>query len=200
MTLEEIGAQREGEHRGGIRQKYVLSEQGRLLLLRHYDGTTEKIDWLAKQLGMPRQIIRRWGSQLGLARQKEPRWTPEEIAYLENNLSRVSTKAMAERLGRTQTAVKLKAKRLHLNKTQEGYTMRGLCLGLGCDHHKVQRWMERGWLKGKRRQTERDRDIWYFSDKAIREFVKNHPQEVDPRRCDWLWLVDLLVGGLGALE
>lgn len=78
--------------------------------------------------------------------------------------------------------------------------MRGLCLGLGCDHHTVERWLQKGWLKGTKRHTERTRDMWYFTDQSIRDFVRKHPNEIDPRRADWLWLVDVLVGGLGELS
>jgi DNA helicase HerA-like ATPase len=33
----------------------------------------------------------------------------------------------------------------------------------------------------------------------VREFIIAHPNEIDPRRMDWLWMVDLLSGGLGSL-
>lgn len=203
--LEEVGAQRTGtRHAGGHPQKYILTESQRRLLLEKYDGRGETIDKLMSYFpGIPRWKIRHWGAQLGLARQREPAWTTAEIEYLERNITRKSLKEIAEHLGRTQVAVKLKAKRLELNKTQEGYTMRGLCLGLGCDHHAVERWLKNGWLKGSRRHSARTPqqggDMWYFSDAAIRKFVKEHPHEIDPRRMDWLWVVDVLVGGLGEL-
>ncbi len=200
MAIEQIGIKRTGIHSGGRPQKYVLNEQGRRLILAKYDGSSETIDELMHYFpGYPRHVIRKWGSDLGLARQKEPRWTEEDEAYVERNLHRKSIADIAKHLGRTQTAVKLKAKRIGVNKCgQEGYTMRGLCMGLGCNHHAVARWLERGWIKGRRRQTERpDRDVWLFTDQDIRQFVKQHPQEIDPRRADWLWLVDVLVGGIG---
>jgi hypothetical protein len=116
---------------------------------------------------------------------------------------------IAKYLHRTKTAVKLKAKRLGVSKgTQEGYTLGGLCLALGCDHHKVQKWIERGWLTGRRRKSERTTsqggDMWLFVDKDIRKFVIAHPNEIDQRRVDFLWLVDLLAGnnnhGIGSLS
>lgn len=203
MPLEKVGARRTGIHAGGRRQKYVLDERGRRLILEKYDGTSAAIDELMRYFpGYPRYIIRKWASQLGLARQKEPYWTEEDEAYLERNLHRKSLGDIARYLGRTKTAVRLKAKRLGVNKTQEGYTMRGLLMGLGMtSHHRVHYWIEKGWIKATRRQSERSEnvDIWLFTDGAIRDFIKNHPQEVDPRRADWLWLVDILVGGLGSL-
>lgn len=208
MPLELVGAKRTGKHAGGHPQKYVLDKPGRRLILARYDGTSKVIDELMQHFpGYPRYIIKKWGRELGLARQKEPRWTEHEITYLEHNLYKKRLGDIAKHLRRTETAVRLKAKRLGMNKTQEGYTMRGLCLGLGIDHHKVEKWLANGWIKARRRGSDRTPeqggDIWYFSDKAIKDFIRHHPEEIDPRRADWLWLVDILVGGdyggIGAL-
>lgn len=201
VPTEEIGKQRRGIHAGGRHQKYVLSDACRRILLERYDGRTATLDDLMRYFpGVPRWCVRKWACDLGLARRKEPLWTEEEVAFLERNLHKKRIADIARHLGRTQTAVKIKARRLGVNKTQEGYTLRGLCLGLGVDHHKVYGWVERGWLIGHRRQTDRPSgDIWWFTDAAIRKLVVQHPCEIDPRRADWLWLVDLLAGGLGSL-
>jgi hypothetical protein len=202
MPLDQIGSKRTGSNAGGLRQKYFLDEPGRRLILAKYDGRTEVIDELAERLKVPRWVVMRWARGLGLTRRKEPPWTQEEMNYLERYLHKTSIASIAKHLGRTQTAVQAKAKRLGASKTQEGYTMSGLCLGLGCDEKTVKKWIERGWLRGQRRKTERTEgqgDIWYFSDAAIRELVRKHPEEIDPRRADWLWLVDVLLGGLGPL-
>jgi hypothetical protein len=174
-------------------------------MLSLYDGTPAKIDELMSLTGAPRWKVKKWATELGLARQKEPRWTQEDEEYLERNISRKSLADIAKHLERTKTAVKLKAKRLGLNKTIEGYTMRGLCMALGCDHHKVEKWLHAGWLQGKRRGTERTtQDYWYFTDRNIRKFIIEHPTEIDQRRVDWLWVVDLLGGtdyvGIGELS
>jgi uncharacterized protein len=204
MTFEEIGTKRAGTiHNGGLPQLHVLTDKGRAILLAEYDGTTEVINDLATRLRVPRNCIKKWGSQLGLTRKKEPFWTDADEQYLAIHLRHQSLRDIAIHLGRTQTAVKLKAKRLGVNKTQEGYTMRGLCMGLGCDHHKVEKWMSDGWLKGVRRGSERANgqrgDIWLFTDNDIANFVRAHPLEIDQRRMDWLWVVDLLSGGIGRL-
>lgn len=204
MALDQIGSKRTGSNAGGIRQKYFLDEPGRHLIRAKYDGRTETIDELAMRLNVPRWTVKKWGRELGLARQREPRWTQEDEDYLRRNLHRSSLGDIARKLKRTKTAVKLKAKRLSVNKTlQEGYTMRGLCLGLGCDHKQVERWLANGWLKGRHRHTERTQvqgDVWYFSDEAIRKFILHHPREIDQRRFDWLWVLDILAGGLGELD
>lgn len=199
-TFDEVGQKRMAGHRGGVRQRYILTDQGRRLLLETYDGTSACIDMLVERLGVPRWKVNRWAGDLGLARQKEPYWTQEDEDYLERNLHRKSVADIAKTLNRTQVAVRLKAKRLGVNKLyQEGYTMRGLCMALGCDHRKVKTWVERGWLKGTRRQSERvtvqGGDVWLFTNRDVRHFVIKHPTEIDQRRCDWIWMVDLLAGG-----
>ena len=66
MEMDEIGARRANGHAGGRPQKWVLTDQGRDLILRNYDGTTERIDMLVARLGVPRTIVKRWACQLVL--------------------------------------------------------------------------------------------------------------------------------------
>jgi hypothetical protein len=35
--------------------------------------------------------------------------------------------------------------------------------------------------------------MWRFTDRAIFELVRDHPNAIDPRRVAWLWLVDILI-------
>jgi hypothetical protein len=181
-------------------KKYTLTESWKRLLLERYDGRPETIDALMEFFpGIPRWRVKRWAGELGLSRQKEPPWTPEKVSYLQAHQHRVAMRSIAKHLGRTLVAVRLKAKRLELRKSDEGYTLSALCLGLGTNHHKVERWLTRGWIKGSRRHTDRTRDMWFFTDQAIRQLVRKHPNEIDPRRVDWIWLVDVLLDGLGDL-
>ncbi len=185
-----------------MKRRYVLDEPRRRLLMARYDGRTQTITELQQRLHVPRWKVRHWAAELGLARQKEPIWSDDEIAYLEANLHRQSIAKIARRLGRSPTAVRLKAKRLGIRKSGEGYTMTSLCVALGVDHHKVEHWIAAGWLKGTRRQTERQAiqggDMWLFTDAAIRKLVRDHPAEIDPRRVEWIWLVDVLTSSRGA--
>jgi hypothetical protein len=198
--FEQVGQKRIGGNRGGLPQKYVLTDRGRAMIIAEYNGTKAVIDDLAERLNVPRWTVKKWGQQLGLARKKEPFWTPEDEHFLESHLHKMSIRDIAIYLGRTQTAVRLKAKRIGVNKTQEGYTMRGLCMGLGCDHHKVEKWIACGWLQGQRRGIDRPQgDFWLFTDADIRNFILAHPLEIDARRMDWLWVVDLLSDNVGSL-
>lgn len=197
--LEQVGARREGIHRGGRQQQYFLDESGRRLILALYDGTTEKTDELMERLHVPRWRVKRWAIDLGLVppQKKQPDWTEQDELYLEAHIGRQSFARIAQTLGRTKTAVQVKAKRIGVNQLSSGYTMRGLCMALGCNHHKAERWLKNGWLEGTRRESDRPSgiDFWLFTDQHIRDFVIAHPLEIDPRRIDWVWMVSLLSGG-----
>jgi hypothetical protein len=96
--------------------------------------------------------------------------------------------------------VRLKAKRLHLNKaTAGGYTMRCIEQLTGWDHHKIGWLISSGRLKAKRRRTERRAanggDMWFISDAALYRCIIHWPEILDLRRVDRDWLLDLLTDG-----
>jgi hypothetical protein len=198
MVAEELEERPWLLHRSYKPPKWRLSDFQRRLLLERYDGRTETIDALMRHFpDVPRWRVKRWAGELGLSYKKAPPWTPEELDYLREHLGTLRVKAIAKHLGRTVTAVQVMSKRLHISqRLSEGYTMRGVCEGLGVDHHKVERWLEHGWLRGRRIGTERTKthlgDIWQFTDRNVYELVRDHPSEIDPRRVEWLWLVDIL--------
>ena len=73
-------------------------------------------------------------------------------------------------------------------KSDEGYTMLGVCALFGVDHHKIKEWVSKGYLKGKPRGTNRKKrqggDIWFFDSAWLRSFIIRHPEEIDLRRVD----------------
>ncbi len=134
---------------------------------------------------------------MGLSRPKDRPWSTEEQSYLEANYHRVSVKAMARKLGRSPTAVKLKAKRLSLRKYGEGYTALSLAEALGADPHWVLARIRSGRLRATPRHTERTPnqggDSWLITDEAFIDFLREYPYEIDLRKVDSLWFMDLIV-------
>lgn len=203
-SMSETGAKRRDNHSGGRRQKYILDEPGRKLLQAvyanpAYGSVGESIDYLQERLGFPREIITDYAQQMGLCHTRDNYWTPEEIAYLQEYYQkpsgkRASIKNIAKHLGRTEAAVRLKAKRMKFRRTQgDTYTVHALADALGCDWHKVERWINNGWLPA---TVDKSRENGQRAIKPgdIRQFIIAYPQEIDHRRADWLWLLDILVG------
>jgi len=178
------------------KRKYFPTENELQTIRDLYDGTTVKINIIMMRLGRkyPRWHIRKLAQEMGLAKSsKMPNWSPEEEEYLEDKYHRWGYVALRNGLmringgvSRSRTAIKLKAKRLQVTKGAEGFVMIGIQALLGCDHHKIHRWIDHGWLAAKRRGTERKKsqggDMWYFRPEDLRTFIINHPDEIDLRR------------------
>jgi hypothetical protein len=179
------------------RKKYFFDETSDCLIRECYDTRTETIDCLSQILGFPRWTIKRRAQTLGLARTKEKPWSEKQVAYLEANLHRLSLAVLARRLGRSVTGVALKAKRLGIRKSAEGYTARSLAQAFGVDDHKVVRWVELGLIRASVRNSERPRDMYFIPDREVERFIRTYPTEFDLKRVDQLWFIDLLAGVRG---
>lgn len=189
------------------RRKYFLSPEEIQVIQRYYDGTTDRIDQIVRTLGekYPRWHIRKIAAGMGLARCKEPHWTEREMEYLHENYPKHGYVALRNGLRRinggvtrSRTAIVLKAKRIRINKRSDGFTMRMVEDMLGADHHKIEKWVERGWLRDGRKGTERTAaqggDMRHFEAKDLREFVIRHWEEIDLRRVERFNFIYLVAG------
>lgn len=116
------------------------------------------------------------------------RWTQRELTYLTNHIADRAWEQLAAHLGRSETAVRLKAKRLGLAKSAPGYTRQALAAALGVHPSRIDTWRTRGWLHGQRRQTsrtERQGDLWRFERADVRAFLRaGHFNEIDFAKVD----------------
>lgn len=198
-SFDQVGQKRSSDehHRGGVRQKYILDEPSRNLIRAvygnpEYGRVEESIQYLVEKIGAPRSTIRSWASRLGLQRTRDDYWTEADIEYLQAHIEKSSIASIAKHLGRTQTAIRVKAKRLKFHRVpSDNYSARGLADALGCDRRTVGRWIERGLLHAR---WDHERDQWSITPQAVRTFIIAYPREVDHRRADWLFLLDILVG------
>ncbi len=167
------------------------------LLRRMYEPTVGgRSQAIAARLKVPRWAVNRRASALGLSRPKERPWLPDDEAYLESNFHHVSVKALARRFGRSPTAIKLKAKRLGLRKREDAYTACSLAEALGVDPHWVLARIRSGKLRASHRQTERKPeqggDSWLITDEAVIDLIRDHPYDIDLRKVDSFWFMDLI--------
>lgn len=164
---------------------------------------------LAKRLGRPRNWVTRRALALGLIRPryKPAPWSAEELAILEEHetLTPGALRARLARAGfkRSESAIVVKRKRLGLrvHEDPDVFTARALATAMGVEAHKVLRWIEHGRLKAKRRGTRREQgDEWEIQRKHVRAFLVSHLADWDHRRCEQLWLVEMLAGTVGGAE
>ena len=65
---------------------------------------------------------------------------------------------------------------------------------MGEDHHKIQKWIAKGWLRARSLRKHRDdansRSIYRFRERDILDFIKRHPQEINLCKVDGVWFLD----------
>lgn len=79
------------------------------------------------------------------------------------------------------------------------YSGKGLADALGIDSHVVTRWIKAGHLRAEPRGTKRTEqqggDSYRIREKDVRRFILEHPTEIDLRKVDQLWFLDLITNG-----
>ena len=191
------------------KRKYIFSDQIDQLIREVYltnpdTKTRPGIRPLAKKLGMPHWALKKRARELGLARTKEQPWSEPELEVLARYAwmsdERIRLKLKAAGYARTVTGIHLKLKRMRFKEDVSFYSANGLAQAMGIDSHTVARWIRAGHLKAKYRGTERTEqqggDIYLIHEKDIRRFILEHPTDIDLRKVDQLWFLDVITNGL----
>ena len=197
------GASRQG------RRKYTFTDQidqfiREAYLSRPDNKTRPGIRLLAKKVGIPHWAVKKRARELGLARTKEFPWSEPEleilIRYVWMSDERLRLKLKAAGYSRTATAIHLKLKRMALKKGGEFYSANSLAQALGIDPHAVTRWIRAGRLKactrGTARGEQQNGDVYLIRERDVRRFVLEYPSDIDLRKVDQLWFLDMLTKGL----
>jgi hypothetical protein len=191
------------------RRLYVFTEQIDQLIREIYFNCRHSksragIRLLSKKVRMPHWALKKRARELGLARTKELPWSERELevlsryAWMSNERIRLKLKAVG--YSRTVTGIHLKLKRMRFKHDRSFYFASGLAQALGIDSHVVTRWIKSGHLKAKFRGTARTEqqngDIYLIREKDVRRFILEHPTDIDLRKVDQLWFLDLITNGL----
>ena len=203
ITDCDAGVQKVRHHR-----KYAFTAQIdqriREIYFSHPNAKTRLgIRQLAEQVGIPHWTLKKRARELGLARTKEKPWSEPELAILARYAwmsdERIRLKLKAAGYARTVTGVHLKLKRMRFKCAPSFYSGKGLAQALGIDSHVVTRWIKSGHLRAQLRGTARGEqqggDIYLIREKDVRRFILEHPTEIDLRKVDQLWFLDLITNG-----
>ncbi len=190
------------------RRKYVftaqIDERIREIYLHHPNAKSRPgIRQLADQVGIPHWAFKKRARELGLARTKEKPWSEPELAILARYAwmsdERIRKKLKAAGYARTVTGIHLKLRRMRFKCDPNFYSGKGLAQALGIDSHVVARWIKSGHLRAQFRGTARGEqqggDIYLIREKDVRHFILEHPTEIDLRKVDQLWFLDLITNG-----
>lgn len=110
------------------------------------------------------------------------RWTEEEIDYLKENVGYRRIKDIAETLGRTETAVTLKIKRLKLGKTRslsDKITSGELANILQVDRNTVRGWINYHGLPASKKVTSHTRKYILISPESFWKWAESHRERID---------------------
>ena len=187
------------KHRGKP-AKYVWTAERDALLRARYRPQSKGVPAaIARVFGWPAWVIRQRARDLGLARTKEPAWTPEQVAFLEQHVGYRPVSWLWANMPeprRTETAIAVKLKRLGMSRTIEGYSARAVALGFGVDDHAVTRWIQAGKIKAQSVGERTDQRCIHFrvSEDAIRRFVREYPTAFHLAKVDQVWFLSLVLG------
>jgi len=158
---------------------------------------------LAKKVGIPHGALKK-RARPGSGPHQELPWSEPELTILERYAwmsdDRIRLKLKAAGYSRSATGIHLKLRRMQFKHDPSFYSANGLAQALGIDSHAVSRWIRSGHLKAKFRGTARVKqqngDIYLIHEKDVRRFIVEHPTNIDLRKVDQLWFLDLITNGL----
>lgn len=169
------------------------------------DTGNGQVKALAKRLNYPRWVITRYAIKQGLiAKQpKEPNWSEPELKILEHfshlHPKRIQLRLKKAGFNRSEIGIVLKRKRMRFLQNLSGMSSRSAAQCLGVDDHFILRAIRTGKLKAKKRGTERIEaqggDMWFIKEKYLRDYILENLNEIDIRKVDKFYFVDLLANG-----
>lgn len=185
--------------------KYVVTPEMHDQIERVYKTSSGngEVRNLAKRLGLPRWKVTRYATAQGWVPRstKAADWSEKELLMLEHlaylSPERISARMKKAGLQRTPVAIHLKRRRMRFLQASDFYSARQTAECFGVDVHTIMRWIRLGTLKARKRGTNRTEaqggDIWMIKPEYCRYFIIKYPEEVDIRKVDKFWFIDLLV-------
>jgi hypothetical protein len=180
-------------HRGKP-STYRLTPERATYLREHYRPSERGVSSrCAAVLGVPKWRVCRWAAELGLTGpgKQGPNWTAQEDAFLEKHLTARHVNWIAQRLGRSITAVLVRAKRIRLSRLPDGYSQTDVALAFGVSRDTVERWQRQGWLHASfepaKGQPHR------VTDADMLRFVHEHRAAFALAKVDQVWFLDLVL-------
>lgn len=192
MTLVEAGI------KCGNARKHKWTDDEKDIVRRDYVGTNASAVGIASKIGVTPCAVKGKVQEMGIAQQKSPPWTQEELKRLSELIHRYSIRTIAEKMNRSLNAVKIKATRLKMGlRARDGwFTKREASEILGVDHKWVQTRIDSGLLKASYHNGVRPQQngpaCWHIEEADLRAFIINHCGELLGRNVDLqqiIWLV-----------
>lgn len=181
--------------------KWRVTAEVAEVLRGRYDGKVPgRAAEIAAELGWPTWAVKKAACRLGLTRPwpKDRRaWTPAEEDLLRGLVGQRTPAWIAKRLGRGETSVTLKIKRMGLSRrAARGYSARDFARVMGCDEKVVTRWIETGRLRARRYGSRHHNDRYVIDPPAILRFLVEHRWDYRLDQVDQDWFLDFVFAAI----
>lgn len=173
--------------------RHHWTEQDNEMLRTYYDGSSEAIDRLAHLLNLTREAVKQRATHLFLTRSQDRHvWSPERVAELIRLTTMYSPKKIAQIMGVTENAVHCKQQKIKVSSwgSRGWYNLEEIRELFTVSEKTVHKWISSGKLKACR-YGEKSL-ILQITPKSLRSFVIANPIELQGRKVDMVFLVDLL--------
>lgn len=158
-----------------------LTEQQMQEIAGRYDGTTETINAIIAQYGIPRHTIFKIAKRFGYQSTRERiSWTAEQDDYLKTHYGRVPIEDLCAQLGCTPAAIANRKKRLGIS-TRDFADLAVIDLErlTGVDHRAWARFIEDGWVKVWEQPRRNAVPVRRVRLKDLKKFFTEHPEVFD---------------------
>ena len=180
--------------------KHTWTDVERDIVRRDYNGTNASAERIATKLNVTRNAVKGQVQKMGIAMQKSPPWTEDELEQLADLVHRYPITQIAKKLHRSPNAVKIKATRLKLGLRirDDWFTKKEVAEICGVDHKKVQSWIDSGALKAawhtERKPQKNGMAMRHIELADLREFIVNYSGELLGRNIDIQQIVWIVAG------
>ena len=186
----------------GRKPPHEWTQEEKEILRREYQPERESRRELATRLAVTEGAMNYQAGKMGLQKTSGRRhWTPEENETLIEMVERKSVVQIAKTLNRSINAVTVHAKRLNasMRKRNGWYTMGEAAGILGASQQWVRQRIDNGSLRATQHRDGGQMpgtkgSPWHIEEQDLREFIRQHPQDLNGRSVDMVQLVEILIG------
>ncbi len=188
--------------------KYIITEQMHNKIKDVYLNQTQRgsVKELAVSLNIPICKISKYAMMEGWTpvSKKDVRWTKKELkilkSYAHYTPKIIQLKLKNNGFSRTEAAIVQKRKRKRLLSNLKGQSAHSLAECFGVDTHAITRIIKQKKLNAKKRLSNRTEkqggDAWYIKDRDIKKYIIENIHEIDLRKVDKYWFVDILTNNI----
>lgn len=160
-------------------EQFLIETHGTLLVRQQ----AEHLGRAVKDVAAKRVRLHQRGVISIFAQAFRPRWTRVQDEWLRDNYHRYTMRTLMRKLGRTETAIVMRKRKLDIRRSDGFYTAMALAEVFGCDAKRVTALVQEGYLRGSRAPyLQGKKHPWVFTERNVRKFIRSYPWLLRPQK------------------